>query len=46
MLCLNQQKDEKNEVVVNTKYEKNKPEEEESLEKEASKYINNTSQNN
>jgi hypothetical protein len=42
MLCLNLQKDIKNEVVVNTKYEKNKPEEEVSLEKEESKYINNT----
>jgi hypothetical protein len=33
MLCLNLQKDRKNEAAVNTKYEKNKPEGEVSLEK-------------
>jgi hypothetical protein len=42
MLCLNPQKDRKNEVVVNTEYEKNK--EEVSLEKVGSKYINNIAQ--
>jgi hypothetical protein len=42
MLCLNLQKDRKNKAVVNIKYEKNNPEEEVSLEKEGSKYINNT----
>jgi hypothetical protein len=42
MLCLNLQKDRKNKAVVNIKYEKNKPEEEVSLEKEGSKHIKNT----
>jgi hypothetical protein len=44
MLCLNPQKDRKNKAVVNTKYEKNKPEEAVSLEKDESKYINNIPQ--
>jgi hypothetical protein len=44
MLCLNLQKDRKNEAAVNTKYEKNKLEEEVNLEKEGNKHINNTPQ--
>jgi hypothetical protein len=44
MLCLNPQKDRKNEAIVNTKYEKNKSEEAVSLEKDESKYINNIPQ--
>jgi hypothetical protein len=44
MLCLNLQKDRKNKAVVNIKYEKNKPKEEVSLEKEESKHIKNTPQ--
>jgi hypothetical protein len=41
MPCLNLQKDRKNKVAVNTKYEKNKLEEEVCLEKEGCKHINN-----
>ena len=44
MLCLDQHKGKKNKIIVNTKYEKNKPSVEVSLEKESSKCLTNIPQ--